>query len=69
MSRETKKEGAVGEVGVLFHQLRGHKAALAAGADGVMVEAHMSPMEALSDRFQQLTMKEFEDLFSEFLLK
>ncbi len=45
------------------------KAALAAGADGVMVEAHMSPMEALSDRFQQLTMKEFEDLFSEFLLK
>lgn len=36
------------------------RAALAAGADGVMVEVHPHPESALSDGSQQLTMEEFK---------
>ena len=36
------------------------KAALAAGADGIMVEVHPNPTEALSDGRQSMTLKEFE---------
>ncbi len=36
------------------------KAALAAGADGVMVEIHPDPQHALSDGEQQLNMEEFQ---------
>ena len=36
------------------------RAALAAGADGVMVEVHHSPEVALSDSVQQLSLKDFE---------
>ncbi|QGH36747.1 3-deoxy-7-phosphoheptulonate synthase [Gracilibacillus salitolerans] len=36
------------------------KAALAAGADGVMVEIHPDPTNALSDGKQQLNMEEFQ---------
>ncbi|RLL40610.1 3-deoxy-7-phosphoheptulonate synthase [Oceanobacillus piezotolerans] len=36
------------------------KAALAAGADGIMVETHPDPETALSDKDQQLNMKEFQ---------
>ncbi|WP_163538817.1 bifunctional 3-deoxy-7-phosphoheptulonate synthase/chorismate mutase [Gracilibacillus sp. YIM 98692] len=36
------------------------KAALAAGADGVMVEMHPDPANALSDGKQQLNMEEFQ---------
>ncbi|MCM8757138.1 MAG: 3-deoxy-7-phosphoheptulonate synthase [Candidatus Omnitrophica bacterium] len=38
------------------------KAALAAGADGVMVEVHPRPEEAFSDGFQSLRLDEFESL-------
>jgi len=38
------------------------KAALAAGADGVMVEVHPKPERALSDGNQSLSMTEFEEL-------
>lgn len=37
-------------------------AAAAAGADGIMVEVHPNPKEALSDGFQALTPKQFEEL-------
>lgn len=37
-------------------------AAIAAGADGLMIEVHPCPEEALSDGFQQLTPKEFAAL-------
>ncbi len=37
-------------------------AALAAGADGIMVEVHPNPKEALSDGPQSLHFNEFEDL-------
>ncbi|WP_051273172.1 3-deoxy-7-phosphoheptulonate synthase [Desulfotruncus alcoholivorax] len=40
------------------------KAALAAGADGVMVEVHPDPERALSDGGQSLTMNEFKELIS-----
>lgn len=39
------------------------KAALAAGADGIMVEVHPDPPSALSDAAQQLTIPEFETLW------
>lgn len=39
------------------------KAALAAGADGIMVEVHPDPPNALSDAAQQLTIPEFETLW------
>ncbi|MGI5911634.1 MAG: 3-deoxy-7-phosphoheptulonate synthase [Syntrophomonadaceae bacterium] len=41
------------------------KAALAAGADGVMVEVHPQPDKALSDGDQSLTPKEFSRLMKE----
>lgn len=41
------------------------KAAIAAGADGLMIEVHPNPAEALSDGPQSLTPKNFEELMSE----
>ena len=41
------------------------RAALAAGADGVMVEVHPDPLRALSDGAQALTFEMFEELMSE----
>ncbi|WP_106766358.1 bifunctional 3-deoxy-7-phosphoheptulonate synthase/chorismate mutase [Paenibacillus faecalis] len=40
------------------------KAALAAGADGVMVEVHPDPATALSDAAQQLDIPEFQDFLA-----
>ncbi len=37
-------------------------AAAAAGADGIMIEVHPNPKEALSDGFQALTPQQFSDL-------
>ncbi len=37
-------------------------AGVAAGADGLMVEVHPSPQDALSDAEQQLTFQQFDDL-------
>ena len=37
-------------------------AALAAGAEGIMVEVHPNPKEALSDGPQSLHFNEFEEL-------
>lgn len=42
------------------------KSALAAGADGIMVEVHPDPPVALSDANQQLTIDEFKDLMKSF---
>ncbi len=41
------------------------KAALAAGADGIMVEVHPDPATALSDAAQQLNIEEFNTFFDE----
>ncbi|MFD0713857.1 bifunctional 3-deoxy-7-phosphoheptulonate synthase/chorismate mutase [Paenibacillus sp. GCM10027626] len=41
------------------------KAALAAGADGIMVEVHPDPATALSDAAQQLNIPEFERFLAE----
>jgi 3-deoxy-7-phosphoheptulonate synthase len=41
------------------------KAAIAAGADGVMVEVHCKPAEAFSDGYQSLTCENFSKLMSE----
>lgn len=41
------------------------KAAIAAGADGLMVEVHPTPEEALSDPEQQLNFAEFDSLMQE----
>jgi 3-deoxy-7-phosphoheptulonate synthase len=41
------------------------KAAIAAGADGVMVEVHCRPAEAFSDGYQSLTCENFEKLMHE----
>jgi 3-deoxy-7-phosphoheptulonate synthase len=38
------------------------KAAVAAGADGLLVEVHPRPEEALSDGPQSLSLEEFEEL-------
>lgn len=40
------------------------KAALAAGADGVMVEVHPDPATALSDAQQQLNIEQFHDFWA-----
>ncbi|MNP44788.1 Phospho-2-dehydro-3-deoxyheptonate aldolase [compost metagenome] len=40
------------------------KAALAAGADGIMVEVHPDPQTALSDANQQLDIPQFNDFWS-----
>ena len=41
------------------------KAAIAAGADGIMIEVHPNPSEALSDGPQQLTIDEFHAFIEE----
>ena len=41
------------------------RAALAAGADGIMVETHPDPLRALSDGAQALTFEMFEEMMSE----
>jgi 3-deoxy-7-phosphoheptulonate synthase len=41
------------------------KAAVAAGADGLMIEIHSHPEKALSDSNQQLNLEEFEQLMRE----
>jgi 3-deoxy-7-phosphoheptulonate synthase len=41
------------------------KAALAAGADGVMVEMHPNPREALCDGSQSLSISDFEQMMNE----
>ena len=41
------------------------KAAFAAGADGIMVEVHPNPAEALSDGEQSLTFEEFNEFYQE----
>ena len=41
------------------------KAAIAAGADSIMVEVHPNPPKALSDGPQQLTPAQFEDFVAE----
>lgn len=41
------------------------KAAIAAGTDGLLIEVHPNPAEALSDSNQQLNFTEFDDLFNE----
>jgi len=38
------------------------KAAIAAGADGLIIEVHPNPMSALSDASQQITPEEFDSL-------
>jgi len=38
------------------------RAAIAAGADGLIVEVHPNPDKALSDGFQSLTFQQFEDM-------
>jgi len=41
------------------------KAAIAAGADGLMLEVHHSPQDALSDGPQSLTPNKYADLMQE----
>ena len=41
------------------------KAAVAAGADGLMIEVHPCPEKALSDRPQSLTFRDFQSLMAE----
>ncbi|MCM8830172.1 MAG: 3-deoxy-7-phosphoheptulonate synthase, partial [Candidatus Omnitrophica bacterium] len=41
------------------------KASIAAGADGLMIEVHPKPEEALSDGFQSLTLGMFAILMKE----
>jgi 3-deoxy-7-phosphoheptulonate synthase len=41
------------------------RAAIAAGADGLIIETHPEPEKALSDSSQQLTFEEFDRLMSE----
>jgi 3-deoxy-D-arabino-heptulosonate 7-phosphate (DAHP) synthase len=43
------------------------KAAIAAGADGIMVEVHPNPSIALSDSQQQLTLEQFRELWNEMI--
>ncbi|MEO3945910.1 bifunctional 3-deoxy-7-phosphoheptulonate synthase/chorismate mutase [Gorillibacterium sp. CAU 1737] len=43
------------------------KAALAAGADGIMVEVHPDPETALSDADQQLTLEQFNSFYDQVL--
>jgi len=44
------------------------RAAVAAGADGIMVEVHQNPDCALSDGFQSLTLEAFSELMQEIRL-
>ena len=41
------------------------KAAIAAGADGLLVEVHPHPEKALSDGAQSLNLEEFSELMEE----
>ncbi len=41
------------------------KAALAVGADGIMIEVHNDPAKALCDGAQSLDLKQFDDLMVE----
>ena len=41
------------------------KAAVAAGADGIMVEVHPNPEKALSDGAQSLTLESYKKLMNE----
>jgi 3-deoxy-7-phosphoheptulonate synthase len=41
------------------------RAAIAAGADGIMVEVHAEPKKALSDGAQSLTLEMFAELMEE----
>lgn len=41
------------------------RAAVAAGADGLMIETHPNPEKALSDANQQLNLEEFQALMKE----
>lgn len=41
------------------------KAALAAGADGIMIEVHPDPQTALSDSKQQMNIQEFEQFWTQ----
>jgi 3-deoxy-7-phosphoheptulonate synthase len=43
------------------------KAALAAGADGIMVEVHPDPGSALSDGAQSMTFEAFKDLYKDII--
>jgi 3-deoxy-7-phosphoheptulonate synthase len=40
------------------------RAAIAAGADGIIVEVHPNPEKALSDGYQSMTFKQFEDMMT-----
>ncbi|HEY4234791.1 MAG TPA: 3-deoxy-7-phosphoheptulonate synthase, partial [Lacipirellulaceae bacterium] len=40
------------------------RAAIAAGADGIMVEVHPNPEKALSDGYQSMTFKQFEAMMA-----
>lgn len=44
------------------------RAAIAAGADGLIVEVHPNPMQAMSDAAQQLNLTSFDDLCKDFSL-
>ena len=41
------------------------RAGVAAGADGLMIEVHCKPEEALSDGAQALTLEEFQQMANE----
>ncbi|MFA5644920.1 MAG: 3-deoxy-7-phosphoheptulonate synthase [Candidatus Ratteibacteria bacterium] len=41
------------------------KAAIAAGADGLLIEVHPKPDQAISDGFQSLTIEQFNELMKE----
>jgi len=43
------------------------KAGIAAGADGLLMEAHPNPVEALSDAAQQLPSAQFQDIMDELI--
>jgi 3-deoxy-7-phosphoheptulonate synthase len=40
------------------------RAAIAAGADGIIVEVHPNPEKALSDGYQSMTFKQFDDMMA-----
>jgi 3-deoxy-7-phosphoheptulonate synthase len=40
------------------------RAAIAAGADGIIVEVHPNPEKAMSDGYQSMTFKQFEDMMA-----
>ena len=45
------------------------KAALAVGADGIMIETHNNPAKALCDGAQSLDLKQFDDLMDEIKIR